>query len=181
MSETRQRLVIKAAVVAFDESGEVLPDVRVQSVYGSMVANMVIGPGENIDVLIFDGPGAAAVDDVRVLEVEAIPVEASAWQAPLEAVPLDDDGVPLDYPAGFSKVALENPNGASADVRVVAIIWDNPETGQTQQAQEVIELSQLITVPHGDKIVIDIERSTQEDISEYAYTNAVSLKAYYSL
>ncbi|RPF21751.1 hypothetical protein [Myceligenerans xiligouense] len=181
VSETRQRMVIKAAVAVFDESGEVLPDVQVRSVYGALVANMVIGPGENIDVLIFDGPGATAVHDVRVLQVDAIPVDASAWEAPVDAVPLDGDGVPLDYPAGYSKVTLENPNGESADVRVVAIVWNNPETGETQQAQDVIELSQLITVPPGGKIVIDVEQSMQDLISGYAGTNALSVKAYYAL
>lgn len=181
VNEARQSLVINADVEAVDSSGDVLPDVRVESVYGSMVANMVIGPGENIDLLVFDGPGAASVDDVRVTRLEATPVEASAWPTPVDAVPLDNDGLPLDYPADFSKIALRNPNDESTDVRVVAIIWDNPETGQPQQAQELIDLSQLITVPREGKIVVDVDRSTQEAIAEYANTNAVSLKAHYSL
>ncbi|GAA1868940.1 hypothetical protein [Myceligenerans crystallogenes] len=113
--------------------------------------------------------------------VYATPVEAAAWAAPLDAVPLDDDGEPLDYPADFSEVGLENPNDEGADVRTVAIIGDNPESGQTRQAPEMIELSNLVTVPNGGKIVLDVEPFTQEVISEYAHTNAVSLKAYYSL
>lgn len=181
VNEERQSLVINADVEAVDASGDALLDVRVEFVYGSMAANMVIAPGENIDLLVFDGPGTAAVDDVRVTRLEATPVDASAWPTPVDAIPLDDDERPLDYPADFSKIALRNPNDESTDVRVVAIIWDNPETGQPQQAQEVIDLSQLITVPREGKIVVAVDRSTQEAIAEYANTNAVSLKAHYSL
>ncbi|MFF3460148.1 hypothetical protein ACFYXH_38810 [Streptomyces sp. NPDC002730] len=51
---------------ALDKNRQVLPQVKVSTVYGSDRGNLVAPYGTSIDILRFSGPGEHDVSDVRV-------------------------------------------------------------------------------------------------------------------
>ena len=174
-------VLLDADIETLDASGAVLSAVDVQGLYGADRGGQVLVPGDNFDFLMFGGADASKVRDVRLVNIRVEAAEFPAAASGLvEAVPLDDAGNELDYPAGFSSVELRNPNHAAVTVRVVTIVWNQPPAGQPQQALHVVPVSGLITVPADGEMLVEVTSKDQRVISKYASTNALSLKAYFA-
>lgn len=174
-------VLLDANIRALDASGSVLPDVKVAGVYGTERRGQVLVPGDNLDFLVFTGPGSSNARDVEVVDVRVRNADFPEVTEPVEAVPLDASDNELDYPAGVAKVTVRNPNPAAVTVRVVGIIWNQPAEGRSQQALKVIPLSDLTTVPASGETTVEVDRAHRLAISEHALSNALSLKAYLSL
>ena len=174
-------VAIEADIEPLDGAGDVLRSVAVRGVYGATDGEQILVPGDNLDFLIFTGAGASKVRDVRLKNIEVDEVDFPVVSTVVEAVPLDRSGADLDYPAGYARVSLRNPNSAPVRVRVVSIVWNRPGPGETQQALKVLPLSELVTVPAGGQKQIGVPEAQARVIARYESTNALSLKAYYSM
>lgn len=173
-------VALKANIEPLDASGQVLESVKVRSLYGSTRGAQILVPGVSVDFLIFRGSRSSKVRDVRLADVGVETTEFPTVSTLVEAVPLDRAGRELDYPANFSTVALRNLNPEQVTVRVVGIVWNQPAQGESQQALKVLPLSELVAVPAGGEVRVAVRREDKRTIAEFASTNALSLKAYFS-
>lgn len=172
-------VVVEATLEPLDASGDVVPDVEVSSVFGAMAGGQVIVPGETVDFLVYAGPGAGKVRDVRLVEPRVRQVDFPRVTELVDAVPLDERGHELDYPEGYAFVALQNPNAAPVTVGVVAIVWDNPAEGRAQQALKVIPLSNPTEVEARGDTTVEVTPRLRGRILRAAEGHAMSLKAFF--
>lgn len=178
-NEGTEPVVFEAVLTALDEAGDPLEDVEVDTVYGSQVGQLVVVPGQDLDIVKFSGRGAASAVDVAV-ELEAVETVAyPAVTAPLEAVPVDARGREVRYPGLLSRVELRNPNEEAVDVRTVYIVWDRPVGGAPQQAEVAVELAPRTSVPAGGEAVVRPSERSLSIIRAYAGSNPSSLKAHF--
>jgi hypothetical protein len=173
-------LVLSARLELLDASGAVLRGVTAHGVYGATRGGQVLVPGETLDFLVFEGADARKVRDVRLAGVTVEPVDFPRVADVVEAVPLDDAGRELEYPARFASVALRNPNADAVRVRVVSIVWNRPPEGQTQQAHDVVHLSEVVEVPANGERTIAVSTESRRLVDRYALSYPVSLKAYFA-
>jgi hypothetical protein len=165
-------LVPTLDITPVDSAGVALPGVTVRTAYGSDQGK-VLAPAQqiSIDVLSFHGDRAADVADVRVT-VRSV-IEAPFPVAPdlVEAQALDEAGQPTSKFGPFDAVALTNPNDDAVSVGVVCILWDDPPSGQPQQALAVIPLGSAHIAAHD---------STRIKATGEARYGCGSLKTYFS-
>ncbi|MFD4688940.1 hypothetical protein [Streptomyces sp. NPDC058463] len=90
------------------------------------------------------------------------------------------DGAEISRFERFSKVELTNDNDFPVFVRVVYILWDQPDEGETQQAVEVTPVGGLTEVPASGTAVLDVTGEAKAAVERNSGGPAVSIKAYYS-
>ncbi|GAB3939605.1 hypothetical protein GCM10027614_22110 [Micromonospora vulcania] len=112
---------------ALDANRSALPSVKVTTVYGSDRGQVVVPPGSGMDVLVFSGDSAQLAEDVAVSVRSTDTVEVPAAQVDPVAVPMDDAGQPLDRGSPFTAVSVRNDDSAPMSVRLVYIVWTEPE------------------------------------------------------
>ncbi len=178
-NEGTEPVVFEAVLTALDDTGEPLEGVEVDTVYGSQVGQLVVVPGQDLDIVKFSGRGAASAVDVAV-ELEAVEaVDHPAVTAPVEAVAVDSRGEEVRYPGLLSRVQLRNPNEEPVEVRTVYIVWDPPVDGAPQQAEVAVELAPRTTVPAGGRAVVTPSERSLSIIRAYAGSNPSSLRAHF--
>ncbi|WP_369185534.1 hypothetical protein [Streptomyces sp. Y1] len=168
------------AITAVDGSGKDLPDVRVTTAYGSDRGSLVVQPGGGFDVLAFSGAGADQVADVRVTVKESAPADLPADASLVEAEPADAAGRPMSKFDAFEQVVLNNPNTTAVSVRVVYLVYDEPQPGKSQQAVEAVPIGGLTTVPAGGTAAVPVSGEAKAAVQKYAHGPAVSVKVYFS-
>lgn len=165
---------------ALDATGDPLPEVEVTTVYGSDRGQLVVPPGTGLDVLIFTGERAQLAEDVTVSVRTAEAVEARAIEVEPVVTPLDDAGRILDRSSMFTAVSVRNDNRAQMSVRLVYIIWTEPEGDRRQQAERVVPVGDLIVIPPRQTTVVPLTGEALTATVGAAGRVPTSIKAYLS-
>ena len=178
-SARAEPVVFEAVLTALDDAGRPVQGVEVDTVYGSQVGQLVVVPGQDLDIVKFSGRHAGAAVDVAV-ELEAVEVvDFPAVTAPVETVAVDARGDEVRYPSRLDHVSLRNPNEKAVAVRTVYVVWGDPADGAPQQAEVAVELAARTTVPAGGEAVVRPSERSLSVIRAYAGTNASSLEAHF--
>jgi hypothetical protein len=137
-----------------DSSGEVVPGLVPRAAFGSDRGLLMVAPGAQFDVLAFDGARSDEVVDVRarVVSVEEFPDVSGG--APIEPVPLSEEGEVISKFDPFSSVLLTNPESEPVTLRVVCLDYDSPPEGVSQQATEMSVVSARIVVPASSDLTV---------------------------
>jgi hypothetical protein len=166
---------------ALDSTGERLSGVTVTTIFGSDRGELVVLPGENNDVLIFGGPGADQVADVKVTVDEAPAVDFPPVSTDVDVTPLDGKGLSVARNGRFVSVALTSANALAVTVRLVYVVWSDPGPGRTQQAELVTPLGDLIEVPGEGSVTVPITGAADvANQTAVADGHSASIKAYFS-
>ncbi|MFE6038658.1 hypothetical protein [Streptomyces sp. NPDC056452] len=167
---------------ALDKNRRVLHDVEVKTVYGSDRGALVVPQGQFYDVLRFSGIGQEDVVDVRVtvgsVAMTRLPASQGEFEVPTQAV--DSRGRDMSRFERFAGVKLTNDNDFPVTVRVVYIVWDQPEEGDTQQAVEVTPVGGLTVVPAGSTETVKVTGAAKAAVARSSDGPAVSIKTFYS-
>ena len=173
-------VVLTAALTALDADGVPMPGVTTGSVYGSHERRMVVLPGENIDVLRFDGESGGLTRDVRVDVTGVEPVDFPLVSGYVEVTPTDSSGTETDDPFEFTELVLDNSNAEPVTVRVVYLAWDAAGPGESQQVHDAVELVPVTAVPAGAQTTVELPPELLAEFQESGY-GVGSYKAYYSV
>ncbi|MEV4639926.1 hypothetical protein AB0J80_21520 [Actinoplanes sp. NPDC049548] len=166
---------------AYDGAGHSLPKVRVRTMFGSDHGALVILPGGGFDVLIFDGPSADQVADVKVTVDDAPTVRFPLVESFVDVTPLDREGATVTRNDRIASVEVTNPNGLPVTVRLVYVVWNDPEPGKTQQAETVTPVGGLITVPGDDSVTVRMSGPADAANGKAVARNRpASIKAYFT-
>ncbi len=149
---------------ALDADDEPLPDVTVETVFGSD-RGMVVAPARNevFDILRFEGPGAREVEDVRVTVRGTREVEDAGTVYP-QVEYLDARGEVLDSVYEAETVRLINAGDADFVVRLVGITWDSPAEGDSQQARTVTAVGGPVQVAGRGRVEVALSPA---DVNAY--------------
>nr|WP_296076084.1 hypothetical protein [uncultured Actinoplanes sp.] len=167
-------------VVALDEAGNPLPDVKVFTAFGSDTGRLVVLPGHNWDALEFLGPGSDEVADVRVSVVRAEPVDYPQVDRDPEAVVLEDDGTEGNSSGRFASVSVTNGNDEPIQVRLAYLVWEEPRTGSPQQFVLSQPIGDLITVPANGTADTPVDYAALGTMYQYADRAPASVLPYFS-
>ncbi len=165
---------------ALDATGRPLPAVQVTTVYGSDRGRLVVAPGGGLDVLIFAGEGARLAEDVAVSVRAAERVDAPAVGVEPIVAPVDDSGRVVDRNSPFAAVSLRNEDSEPMHVRLVYIIWTEPEGIERQQAERVVPIGDLIVIPPKLGTLVPVRGEAQTAMTDAAGHVPTSIKAYLS-
>lgn len=165
---------------ALDKDDNVLPDVTVNTVYGSNRGDLVVPYGTSLDILRFSGAGKHEVADVRVTVLEAYGARIPAGPHEVTTQALDAHGRETSRFMRFSAVRLTNEDDIAVSVRIAYILWDQPPKGVTQQAVEVTPVGGLVRVPAHSTAVVRVTGKAAAAVARNSNGPAVSLKAYNS-
>lgn len=165
---------------ALDKKGDVLPHVKVGTVYGSDRGRLVAPSGTSGDIMRFSGAGKHDVADVRVTVLEIYTAQNPAGPQGVDAQALDAHGREITRFERFSAVRLTNQDDIAVSVRIVYIMWDQPPKGVTQQAVEVTAIGGLTRVPAYGSAVVKVSGDAASAVARDSNGPAVSLKAYNS-
>ena len=166
---------------ALNGAGERLPGVTVRTVYGSDHGGLVVLPGGGSDVLIFDGPFADQVADVKVTVEGAPVVRFPSVRSEVEVTPVDGQGLSTTRDSRFAAVELTNTNDVPVTVRLIYVVWSNPGPGQTQQAETVTPLGNPIEVPGDGSVTVPMAGLAHDaNAAAVAENRSASIKAYFA-
>lgn len=165
---------------ALDASRDPLPTVKVTTVYGSDTGRLLVPPGSGLDVLVFSGDGFQLAEDVAVSVRTTETVEAPATQVDPVVIPMDESGRILDRGSPFTAVSVRNDNSEPITVRLVYIIWTEPEGDERQQAERVVPIGDLIVVPPKQATPVPVAGQARTTVTEAAGRVPTSIKAYLS-
>ncbi|MFF2436180.1 hypothetical protein ACFVU4_18695 [Streptomyces sp. NPDC058107] len=165
---------------ALDKNHQVLPEVKVSTVYGSDRGDLVAPYGTSIDILRFSGPGKHDVADVRVKVHSTATALIPAGEHEVTTQALDIHGREITRFERFSKVRLTNEDDFPVSVRIAYILWDQPPKGVTQQAVEVTAVGGLTVVPPHGTAVVKVTGDAAAAVARNSNGPAVSIKAYNS-
>ncbi|MET7621311.1 hypothetical protein [Streptomyces sp. NPDC005408] len=173
-----QSVVPVLSFSALDKNHQVLPQVKVSTVYGSDRGNLVAAYGTSVDILRFSGPGEHEVADVRVTVQSTAAARIPAGMHEVTTQALDSQGREITRFERFSKVRLTNEDDFPVFVRVAYIVWDQPPKGVTQQAVEVTAVGGLTVVPPHGTAVVKVTGDAAAAVARSSNGPAVSIKAY---
>ena len=143
-------------ITPLDTDGSVLPDVSVESAFGSDSGQLVVTKNSNFDILYFSGPASDEVSEVRTEVIAAASVSAIDQQAvPVETLRYASDRDEVEKFDVFDSVVLKNPNATTVKVRVVCLSYDDPSPGSSQQAIERIELIDRVGLRGGETLSVE--------------------------
>ncbi|MDF3293396.1 hypothetical protein [Streptomyces silvisoli] len=169
------------AVTPEDSLGQVLPDLRVTTAFGSDRGNLVVPPnGTSFDILAFHGSASAKVRKVKV-QIKALnQVDSPAGPETVATQAADANGQPVNKFADFDQVFLMNPNKTPVTVRIAYLVYDQPPSNVPQQTISVTPIGGLIEVPAQGSTVVHVFGAAKAAVHKYSNGPAVSLKAYLS-
>ncbi|MEU5526196.1 hypothetical protein ABZ744_04585 [Micromonospora chersina] len=165
---------------ALDAFRNPLPAVKVTTVYGSDRGRLVVPPGGGVDVLVFTGEGAASAEDVAVSVRTAEVVDAPVVGVEPVVTPMDDSGRALDRNSRFTAVSLRNDDSEPMSVRLVYIVWTEPEGDERQQAEQVVPVGDLIVLPPNQSTLVPVTGAARTAVEGAAGRVPASIKAYLS-
>ena len=142
-------------IVAVDASGAVLPGITVTTAYGSDRGNIVIPARETVnDILAFAGSNAANVTDVHVVITSQTSDSDRPMQAQyVTAQAVDASGGPTSKFRTVRGRRVDESEPVDIKVGVVCIQWDQPPSGQPQQAVAVIPLGVTMVPASGSTTI----------------------------
>ncbi|MEV6537813.1 hypothetical protein [Streptomyces sp. NPDC051665] len=173
-------VVPNLAFTALDRHHHPLPGVRVRTVYGSDNGRLVVPYGWSLDILRFSGSGEHEVYDVRVTVVHLAAAKIRANIHPVTTQPLDAAGHAVSKFSRFTSVRVRNPDAFPVSVRVSYLVYDQPATGDTQQAISDTPVGGLVRVPAHGSAVVKVTGAAARAVARYSNGPAVSVKAYNS-
>lgn len=174
-------VLLTAEISALDDNGQVQEGVDVGTVFGSDVGRMIVMPGANLDIVVFDAENGGTTQDLRV-EVHAVtPVDGPAQTGWVEVVASDSDGTETQDPDRFTHVALRSDNDTPATVCAVYLVWGDVAPGDSQQAAEVIELLPPTTAAADSDTFVELPADLVHRLDLNGSPNGGSFKAYYCL
>lgn len=176
----RHSVVPTLSFTALDKRHQVLPQVKVSTVFGSDRGTLVVHYGGGNDILRFSGPGDHQVADVRVTVKSVALARIPSGIHPVEAQALDSNGHAVSKFSRFSAVQLTNQDAFPVSVRVAYLVYDQLPQGQTQQAVTVTEIGGLINVPTKGTAVVNVTGDAASAVARYSNGPAVSIKPYFS-
>jgi hypothetical protein len=166
---------------ALNSDGDRLAGVTVTTLFGSDHGGLVVVPGGAIDVLVFGGQGADQVADVKVTVDEAPAVDFPQVSTYVDVTPFDGKGLSTTRNSRFASVQLTNTNTSAVTVRLVYVVWSDPDPGQTQQAERVTPVGDLIEVPGNGSVMVPITgQAHAANETAFAEHRSASIKAYFS-
>ncbi|MFF3257088.1 hypothetical protein ACFYWP_40345 [Actinacidiphila glaucinigra] len=165
---------------ALDKNDQVLPQVKVSTIYGSDRGTLVAPWGASADILRFSGSGAHDVADVRVTVRRTAIARIPAGAHDVTTQALDSRGREMSRFERFSAVRLTNEDDIPVSVRIAYIVWDQPPKGVTQQAVEVTAIGGLAKVPAHGTAVVPVTGEAAAAVARNSNGPAVSIKAYNS-
>ncbi|WP_422769314.1 hypothetical protein ACN28C_21365 [Plantactinospora sp. WMMC1484] len=131
-------------------------------------------------MLIFTGEGAQLVEDVLVSVRTTETVKAPVVHIDPVVTPVDESGRVLDRNSQFTAVSLRNDDSEQMSVRLVYIIWTEPEGDQRQQADQVVPVGDLIVVPPQETTLVPVTGEARTAMAGAAGRFPTSIKAYLS-
>lgn len=177
-NNTSDVLAAELTIEGLDEQGDSVEAVTMSTAYGSHRGEMLLSPGENIDVVMALGPVAPLVRDVRVgvedLAVVDIPVAPSY----LDAVPLGPGGRPTSTPSRATKVRVTNPSEHDLTASVVHLLYDVPSAGEAQSIQAVSYVDRAVALPARGSILVPVDRELRTLLRGELGRFPSSIKAY---
>lgn len=145
-NRTNVAIAVTAEFTALDIEGEPVPGITVATAFGSDRGLLVVPPAGFYDILTFDGERVRDVTDVDIDVTAMRNVEGFALVGEVEPIPISD-GVEVTKFDVFSDIRVQNPSSSDIAVRIVCIDYDSPDPGEAQQAVEIIEVVDLISLP----------------------------------
>jgi hypothetical protein len=152
-------------LTAYGNDGNPLSNVSITTVFGSDRGRLVMPPGTNFDVLIFEGEGSDLVVDVEAVVKEARIINFARVRSVVRVEPLDGAGDAVTVENEFTSLLLRNDNRREVTVRVVLVVWNDPPPKKPEQAERVVEIGGLITVPGGGTATVPIEGEAAEVVA----------------
>ncbi|WP_328418432.1 hypothetical protein OG470_32505 [Micromonospora sp. NBC_00389] len=165
---------------ALDAARTPLSNVEVATVYGSDRGRLVVPPAGGIDVLVFTGGAAQLAEDVAVSVRTTETVKAPAVDVDPVVTPVDESGRVPDRSSRFTAVSVRNDDSDQMSVRLVYIIWTEPEGNQRQQAERVVPVGDLIVVPPKQTTLVPVAGEARTAVAGAAGLLPTSIKAYLS-
>jgi hypothetical protein len=180
-NDNRRSVATLLSFRALDKNHELLPQVKVSTVYGSERGKLVAPYGISYDFLRFSGPGAHDVADVDVTVNLVVLAHREAGEHGVTTQALDGQGREISRFKRFSKVRLTNEDPYPVWVRVVYVVWDQPAEGDTQQAVDVTPIAGLTRVPPSGTAEVKVSGAAADAVARNSHGPAVSIKAYNSM
>lgn len=174
-------VLLTAEISALDDDGEVQAGLDVTTVFGSDIGRMVVMPGPNLDVVLFDAENGGTTRDLRVEVQEVTPVDGPALTGWVEVVPSDDEGAETQNPDRFTHIALRGDNDLPATVCAVYLVWGDVAPGDSQQAAEVVDLLPPTTAAADSDTFVELPADLRRRLDLGGGRNGGSFKAYYCL
>jgi hypothetical protein len=172
-----QRLHLRYTPI--DRRGSVLPDVAVQTAFGSDSGQLVVTDNSNLDILYFSGAAADQVADVRIEVVASSPVPAVDLQAaPVEIARYTSTSDEVEKFDVFDSVLVTNPNNSAVAARPVCLNYDDPAPGRSQQAIERIEVVDRVALEGGESRSVEVSSSFRELARSRGY-GCASVKSHF--
>jgi len=154
-NNTDVSVIPKIAFTAFNMYGIELPHVTTQGVNGSHRGTPLLpAHGSLVDLLRFDGPGAADVRHVGV-QLEAVEeVDHPALEGPVRVVMIDLDKRAVADPEDFWGIGIANSNPFGVTVRISLVSLEDQVRDQPRQPLDVVTLQEDVDVASNSNEVI---------------------------
>jgi len=154
-NNTEVSVIPTIAFTAFNMYGIELPHVTTQGVNGSHRGTPLLpAHGSLVDLLRFDGPGAADVRHVGV-RLEAVEeVDHPPLEGPVRVVMIDLDKRAVADPEDFWGIGIANPNPFGVTVRVSLVSLEDQVRDLPRQPLDVVTLQEDVDVASESNDVI---------------------------
>lgn len=145
-------------IVAVDADGQEIPDIVVETAFGSDRGALVVFGGSNYDVLQFDGPARERVANVMVsvTSLRAVDLAPDTEPPTVEALAAGTVVSPSDM---FDAVQITNDADVSFQVRVLYLEWEESAPGVPQQAASVTQVIYAATIDAVSRVSFDVAAS----------------------
>ena len=169
-------VTMEAEFIPLDSSSQPIRGVDAMGNFGSERGQMIIWPGDSVDVVRFSGADVQ-VDGLRVIVESVELVRDPLAPEYVEAIPVDDSGSEA-VPSEAVEFVLKNPNDVSATVGLTCLIWDNPPPERSQQAEVALPIATSVPVPARGEVAVIPDAKHSDTLRLRALTNAQSCKTY---
>ena len=176
-NDVGRAVTMEAEFIPLDSSGQPIRGVDAMGNFGSERGQMIIWPGDSVDVVRFNGGADVQVDGLRVIVESVELVRDPLAPEYVEAIPVDDSGSEA-VPSEAVEFVLKNPNDVSATVGLTCLIWDNPPPERSQQAEVVLPIATSVSVPARGEVTVIPDAKHSDTLRLRALTNAQSCKTY---
>jgi hypothetical protein len=157
-------------ITPLDADGEPVQGVEATTAYGSDQGEMVMLPGDNIDVVVLTGDNVHDVEDVEIGEVETEELNHPTINNPIS----------IDQWSNYDRYLTIDNRNKPVTVGVVLLVYDLPESGEPQQVTEVVEILPPTPLERGRDQYVDLSDEALDALHEYTFSQPTSLKTYFA-
>lgn len=158
-------------VTPLDAAGSPVEGVEVSTAYGSDAGEMVLLPGDNVDIVLLRGQRVQDVEDVEVTDVS---IEEADF-------PDVESGVTVDAWSYYDQaLTIDNPNKDPVSVAVSLLVYDLPAKGEPQQVVRIVPLLPPTTVERGRDQSFELSEKALRALHRYTFSEPTSIKAYFT-